>query len=69
MRGAHRVVGALAVRHDDVEAVGCAALEDHDQALGARPGSTCAESGAGEKAGIAAVPTTARAPFEEICDE
>ncbi len=29
----HRIVGALGVRHDDIEAVGCAALENDDQAL------------------------------------
>ncbi len=32
-RWPHGVVGALVVRHDDVEAVGCAALEDDNQAL------------------------------------
>jgi hypothetical protein len=34
--GAHAVIGLLAVRHHDVEAVCCAALEEDDQAFLAR---------------------------------
>ena len=47
--GAHRVVGPLAVRHDDVQPVRGAALEDDDQALGCLPGSTDAEGGPRQK--------------------
>ena len=36
--GPHIVVALLAVRHHDVEAVGCAALEDGDQDFLARRG-------------------------------
>src|SRR5579859_1390884 len=32
----HRIVLGLGVRHDDVEPVGCATLEDHHQTLVAR---------------------------------
>ena len=51
----------LAVRHDDVQSVRRAALEDHDQALGALPGSTAPKAARVRKLGIAVVPTTARA--------
>src|SRR5215469_13110401 len=47
--GAHRVIGMLSMRHNDVEAVGCAALEDHHQALGSGAGLDRAECRAGEK--------------------
>src|ERR1700688_1187464 len=46
----HGVVIGLAVRHNDVEAVGCSALEDHDQALGANSEIGGAKGRAGEKA-------------------
>ena len=60
--GPHRVIGTLGVGHDDVEAVGRAALEDHDQALVGGGGIGGAQGGAGQKVGMAAVPTTAIAP-------
>src|SRR5215469_15591665 len=44
--GPHRVVRALAVRHDDVEAVGRTTLKDDDQPLGTRAGFDCSEGGA-----------------------
>ena len=47
----HGVVTGLAVRYDDVEAVGCSALEDHYQAPGAESGVGSAEGGARQKAG------------------
>jgi hypothetical protein len=46
----HSVVAGLAVGHNDVEAVSRAALEDHDQALGANAGIGRAQGRAREKA-------------------
>src|SRR5712691_9301891 len=47
--GAHCVVRLLTVRHDDVKAVGGAALEDHDQSLIPRTRTGRAVSCASEK--------------------
>src|SRR5712692_4995201 len=47
--GAHSIVQLLAVRYDDVEAVGGAALEDHNQTLVPRTGIGRAVSYASEK--------------------
>ena len=63
--GAHGVVVLFAVGNDDVEAVGCAALEDDDEAaagcwLRSRP----ERSGQGSwEVGMAAVPAMASAPL------
>src|SRR5437899_10957235 len=46
----HGVVTGLAVRYDDVEAVGCSALEDHYQALAAVAGVGRAKGCARQKA-------------------
>src|SRR5215471_2798430 len=48
--GAHRVVLRFAMRDDHVETVGRAALEDHDEAFGARTEIGDAEDCASEKA-------------------
>ena len=64
----HRVVRRLAVRDDDVEAVGRAALEDYDQPLVAIPGSAAPKAARVRKPGTAAVPTTAIAPLRRKCD-
>src|SRR5262245_17428135 len=48
--GAHRVVLGRAVRDDNIEAIGGTALEDHDQALGARCGLGGSERNPREKA-------------------
>jgi hypothetical protein len=45
--GPHRIILPLAMRDNDVEAVGSAALEDHDQALGARCGLSRGAGNAG----------------------
>ncbi len=50
-RRPHLVVRGFAVRHDDVEAVGGAALEDHDEALAAAAGLGGAVNRARKKAG------------------
>ena len=50
--GAHGVVVGFAVGDDDVEAVGCSALEDDDEALALRFGGLgLGEDGAGEEGG------------------
>jgi hypothetical protein len=60
--GAHGVVVLLAIGNDDVEAVGCAALEDDDQARpGLRRGFASTERT--RKLGMAAVPAMASAPL------
>ena len=59
----HGVIGLLAVRHHDIQTVGRASLEDDHQPLVARARSDGRKGRAREKAGIAAVPTTARAPL------
>jgi hypothetical protein len=48
--GAHGVVVLLAVRDDDIEAVGGATLKNYDEALGASGTVGCAECGPGEEA-------------------
>ena len=45
----HGVIGRLAMRHDDIQSVGRAALEDHDQALVSRAGFDSRKSGARQK--------------------
>src|SRR5580692_6317259 len=52
--GTHLVIVLLAIRDDDVEPVGCAALEDHDKPLiGCRhePGSSLGQDRAYQEAG------------------
>src|SRR5262249_59316572 len=46
----HRVILFLAVRDDDVESVGCAALKDNHQALGASSAFDGAERSARQEA-------------------
>src|SRR5277367_295150 len=46
----HRVILRLGVGHHNVQAVGRSPLENHDQALGARPGLRSAPRGASQKA-------------------
>src|SRR5437899_7737656 len=46
---AHRVIGLLAVRNDNIEAVGCAALENNHESLGPITGFERAVSSAGER--------------------
>src|SRR5882762_7955758 len=55
----HGVISGLAVGHNDVEAVGCAALEDYYQT----PGSAAPKAARVRKLGSAVVPTTASAPL------
>src|ERR1700739_2417909 len=50
-RGPHRVVAGLAVRNNDVQAVGGTPLEDHDEALGACAGIDGSVGCAGEETG------------------
>ncbi len=59
----HRVVSLLTVRHNDIQTIGSSALKNNHQPLGARARSSCAKSGARQKARQAAVPTTASAPL------
>src|SRR5438552_13654373 len=46
---AHRVIGLLAVWNDNIEAVGCAALENNHESLGPITGFECAVSSACEE--------------------
>ena len=63
-RRPHRIISLLTMRHHDIEAVGRAPLEDDYKTFFFGPGSICAENAARvKKVGIAAVPTTARAPL------
>ena len=57
------VVGLLAVRHHDVQAVGRAALEDRDQNFLARAGASAAYKARSSHSGAAPTPTMARAEF------
>src|ERR1700722_3338220 len=52
---AHSIVAGLAVRDDDVEAVGCSALEDDDQAFVADSRIGGSEGGARQEAGESGV--------------
>ena len=49
--GPHRVVILFAIGNNDVESVGCAALEDHDQPLARRDSRGLRQHGAHKKVG------------------
>ena len=62
--GAHVVIRLLAMRHNDVQAVGGAALEEYDQALlPLEQRVSAAYTARVRKLGTTLVPTMASAPF------
>ncbi len=60
-RRTHGVVRGFSMRHDHVQAVGRAPLEDHHQPLGAGTRLSRVHAARARKHGIAVVPTTASA--------